>query len=464
MRKIFTVVLLFAAMFAQAEGLKIKVTIKSSPGKNLMLAFYYTDKIYVKDTIQLDKNGTGVFQFDSLLHQGLYKIYLDEKSHFDFLLGADQQFTLTNEAYDPREAKVEGSAETKGFFDYYRKLTGAQEKSKLLNDSIINLPVDKRENIRKELAKLNDDLLTYCKNESVKYKDSFLSKLLLMNATPQLDRNTLPEDIRKSDSLFAIASYYYQKAHYWDNFDYTDDRFLYSPIFKSKLEGWFKNVLVQEYDSLKAPVIEFIEKCQPSKNVYQYVLPWFLNSTVTSSVMGMDALFIDIAKRFYLTGEAPWTTKEAMEKIKENIMFTEHNLIGEYAPSIIMNDINGNSVNLYAIPAKVTVVIIYEPDCSHCKEFMPKFHDEVYSKYKNKGLEVFAIYGLNKKPDWEKFVNEHQMNDWINVWDPNHVTRFKILLDGRTTPAIYVLDKNKKIIAKKLGSEQLDRFIDYQLK
>src|SRR5665811_1158689 len=106
-------------------------------------------------------------------------------------------------------------------------------------------------------------------------------------------------------------------------------------------------------------------------------------------------------------------------------------------------------------------ILIYEPNCSHCKEFVPKFHDEVYEKYKDKGLTVFAIYSMDNKEEWGEFPDKHNLYDWINVWDENHITRFEILYDGRKTPGIYVLDENKKIIAKKLSEEQLDEFIGH---
>jgi hypothetical protein len=41
------------------------------------------------------------------------------------------------------------------------------------------------------------------------------------------------------------------------------------------------------------------------------------------------------------------------------------------------------------------------------------------------------------------------------VWDETHISQFKILYDARKTPAVYILDENKKIIAKGLSVEQI---------
>ncbi|MBK6284302.1 MAG: hypothetical protein IPF54_18190 [Draconibacterium sp.] len=94
MKQIITIILLFISGLAFGEGYKITLTINSAQNQKVKLTNYYLDNIYVKDSIQLDSKGSGVFQADTLLPQGLYKIYHDENNHFDFLLGADQVFSI----------------------------------------------------------------------------------------------------------------------------------------------------------------------------------------------------------------------------------------------------------------------------------------------------------------------------------------------------------------------------------
>ena len=84
-------------------------------------------------------------------------------------------------------------------------------------------------------------------------------------------------------------------------------------------------------------------------------------------------------------------------------------------------------------------------------------------KYRDKGLEVFAIYTMDNKEEWVEFLEKHKMWDWINVWDKEHISRFKILYDARKTPRIFILDENKKIISKDLSIEQLDYIIGEKL-
>jgi thiol-disulfide isomerase/thioredoxin len=123
-----------------------------------------------------------------------------------------------------------------------------------------------------------------------------------------------------------------------------------------------------------------------------------------------------------------------------------------------MTDMEGNQHSLHDIDADMTVLYFWDSDCGHCKEVTPKLGD-LYDKYKDKGMEVYAVNIEQKQKGWKNFVDKHDLHDWINVQDPNHTTRFRIYYDIYSTPVVYVLDENKEIIAKWLGAEQIPDFI-----
>jgi len=451
--------LIFISSVAFSQGYKIQLNIESGLNEQVFLAHYYLGNIYVDDTLQLDASGRGTFAGDTLLPQGLYKIYKDKDNHFDFLLGADQDFTITNKSFIGTEMHARGAVETEQLVKYATFLNNLKKEGAEINNKLKTATGDEKENLQKELSKLTPKLQEYWKKINEKYPETFLAKFLMSNYVPVLDESTLPFEIQQNDSLLLLTKYYYQQKHFWDYLDYTDERFLYTPLLKTKLETWFTKVLYQQYDSVKQPVFEFIENVKPNKRMFQFATSWFLNSSINSNILGMDALFVDLAKTYYLSGEAFWATDKSMKKIRENILFMENCLIGKTAPDLTLESVDGEYFNLHKINKKLTAVIIYEPNCSHCKVFVPEFYNNVYQKYKNKGLEVFAIYSMDKKEEWIEFLERHKMWDWINVWDKEHISQFKILYDARKTPRIYVLDENKKILTKDLTVEQLEDFI-----
>jgi len=62
-----------------------------------------------------------------------------------------------------------------------------------------------------------------------------------------------------------------------------------------------------------------------------------------------------------------------------------------------------------------------------------------------------------------KAIQEYKIQEWTNVWDPTYNSNFRKLYDVTTTPIIYILDKNKKIIAKRLDVESSVKFLKAQL-
>jgi thiol-disulfide isomerase/thioredoxin len=100
----------------------------------------------------------------------------------------------------------------------------------------------------------------------------------------------------------------------------------------------------------------------------------------------------------------------------------------------------------------------WEPDCGHCKEATPKLK-AYYEKAKNDNIEVFAVCTTAEKEKWSKYISDNQLT-WINGWDPKRSSHFDYYFNVQSTPMIYILDKDKKIIAKKLSVENIGSFIE----
>ncbi len=451
----------FASLFAQ--GYRIDVSLPDAANQKAQLAYHFLEKVYIQDTIRLNSEGVGTWQGDSLLPQGLYKVYLDNDHHFDFLLGADQQFSIENKTFESKNAKIKGAVETEEFVRYLVFLQDLKSRGLELNKELKTADKQQKEQINKEREKLNNEMLDYRSKIVKKYPDFFLAKFMLADKLEQLDISSLPAEVQNNDSLLFKAQFQFQLKHYWDNFDYTDARFLYTPFYKTKIDTWFNKVLYPTYDSVKPYVYKFLEDVKSEKRIFQFATSYFLNASINSKIMGMDALFVDLARDFYLSGEAFWTSDESMEVIRENVLFMQDNLIGKTAPDLTLESFDGEYVNLHQIDAKLTILVIYEPNCSHCKVFVPELYNDVYLPNKDKGLEVYAIYSMDDKEEWGNFLTKENLFDWLNVWDEHHVSRFKILYDGRKTPGVYLLDENKKIIAKKLMISQLKALVEEKL-
>ena len=73
---------------------KISVKAKQLRSDSLFLGYYYCGKLYVQDTLSLDKKGCGVFANKEKLNEGTYVMYFHGSKYFDLLIGNDQEFLV----------------------------------------------------------------------------------------------------------------------------------------------------------------------------------------------------------------------------------------------------------------------------------------------------------------------------------------------------------------------------------
>jgi thiol-disulfide isomerase/thioredoxin len=113
------------------------------------------------------------------------------------------------------------------------------------------------------------------------------------------------------------------------------------------------------------------------------------------------------------------------------------------------------------VNAPYTILYFWDPDCGHCKKATPKVK-AYYDKVRSKGVQVYAVCTEVEMEKWKAFIKENNL-DWINVADPKLQNNFRAEFDIKTTPQIFILDKDKKIIAKKIDEETLEKIMDKEL-
>ena len=161
MKNTFVLLLSLFSMAVWGQQTQIEIKLKPAAGKKILLANYYLGNIYSVDTIQMNSDGWGTFSTDTLLPQGLYKIYQDQDNHFDFLLGADQQFTLSNNSFSSHTMEIEGAKETGAFADYVVFLQNLQQKGTAVREQIKSATGNEKEKLQEELAELTNQPVSY---------------------------------------------------------------------------------------------------------------------------------------------------------------------------------------------------------------------------------------------------------------------------------------------------------------
>ena len=461
---IYSIFLIMITFALKAEGYLVSVKWEGLSDTTIYLAHYYESSIFVDDTLKLNKQGEGEFSGDSLLRQGLYMLYLNRDSHLDFLLGKDQTLAIETDQSDLMgKLSIKGASESQAFLDYQKFL---KEKMTIKNKLLAELKdkdKDSTQTIRDELNKTDKQMAAYLKTETEKAGNSMYGLFLRTANMVDVPEPDVDKSNPKYDSTAWFHSYNYQRDHFFDNVDFTDDRILNTPLLNPKLDTYFNKILIQSPDSIIPQAMKLLKRAEPNRYVYQYLTQFLINNSTQSKIMGMDAVFVAIADSVYLKGKATWADSTILAKIAEEAYLTRPNLIGKKAPPLVMQNLDGEIESLDQLQCDYTILVFYEYDCGHCKKDIPILYNDVFLKFMDDNIDAFAVCMNNDKEKWNEFVTENELVGWHNVWDPNHTTLFRYKYNVKTTPTIYLLDKDKKIIAKRIDNSSLTKLLNVLL-
>lgn len=444
-----------------AKGHNFRIKLDNYPEKKLVLGFYFGDKTYVKDTADLGPDGYFSFKADTLLPCGVYLLVLMPDNNFIQLIISqnNQEFTMTTDAKEVVEkTKFKGSDDNAVFYDYLRYLGTMRPEADTIKAQLARAKGNAKDSIRltENLEVLDKKVKKYQADLIKKYAGSMVAKIVSSPIEPEIpifDEKGLNEE----QKIMQKRNWY--RDHYFDNCDIKDPCMMRTPIMHQKIEAFVQKFAVQHPDSISQAVDYILDKVKTEKDVYKFYLIHFLNYYAKSTFVGMDAVYVHIAKKYYCSGNADWAKKEDVEKICDNANRLEPILIGKIAPNITVMDRNNQPHALWDVDADYTVLFFWDPECSHCKKAAP-FMVEFANKFKDRGVKVFAVCTAvtDKAPDCWKSAEEKGFNDvlFMNMYDPFLRSRYKTLYDIKTTPQIFILDRKHEILMKRISGEQLN--------
>jgi|694.fasta_scaffold105056_3 peroxiredoxin len=452
---------LFVALVSFAgknvNGYEIKFKIKGLSNEKLVIAYRYADNQYIKDTLMLDANGATTWTGEKKLNRGVYLGVVPSMNNnfFEFLVSDVQIFGLETDKADlNRSMKVTGSKENQMFFDDLLYMSNVRTKADEYVVKSKDANADTAKFYKSKLESLDKEVKNYRTNLIKANPGTLYSKIL--NALQEREPATVPrnKDGSAIDTNFAYNDYH---EHYWDNIDFSEEGLIRSPIYSNKLETYFEKTIAQIPDSINKECDMVIKKARANSEIFKYTLVTLLNKYAASKIMGMDAVYVHLVDNYYAKGDAPWVDTTTLAKMKMEANKKRNLLIGKIAPNLYLPDTtNMRSVNMYDIKSKYTLLVFWDPDCGHCKKEIPQLA-QVYPKLKPLGVTIYSIATIaeEERDHWKEFIRVNGL-DFINVAD---YLGYRTLYDISSTPVIYILDANKKIIAKRIGVDQLEDFI-----
>ena len=451
-------------------GYKITGTITGLQDTTVMLAYYFGGKQYATDTAVV-ANGKFTFEGEKELKGGMYLVVLSESRYFDIIV-SEQHFSFTTNIDDLiGKMTFKNSKENPVFYEYLNFITNMQKEVTPLRKQLETAEGENKKALQEKASEVDKKVKEFRSKFIKNHSDKFFTKIINATTEPVIPESPL-DSLGNPDKTFPYRFY---KKHFWDNIDFSDERMLRTPIFFSKMDQYLDKLTAKHPDSINVSADVLVEYSRANSEIFQYVVSYITSTYEKSKIMGMDAVFVHMVENYYITKQCDWVDSTQLVKISDRAQKIAPNLIGRKASEFLdfygrpfMKDTSGALHTLQEIKADYTVLVFFGPTCGHCKKEMPKIKNDVDSLTSvGYDIKTFAVATEFDKNEWKKFINDQETGDWINVADINHdeegnplaSSDWRDKYDIYSTPVIYLLDKEKKIIAKRITHTQIVEII-----
>lgn len=453
--------------FAKKDGYKIEVKFKQDvPDSFVYLAHYYAKPlptIYKTDSARVINKRTAVIESTDSVLGGIYMILFDKRMKFtEFVLNNGDAMTINIDTLNlPENVSFKNSPENSRYVEYEKMLVkfGKQQQGLMEELKKAKTGADTQV-VRERSAAITKELNAYRKEYAQKYPGTYLSTIFKALAVPEV-----PEGVHYLPGTKTVDSnfgYVYYKSHYWDQFDFKDDRIMYSPIYDAKLDEYFNRLVLPIPDTMNMEADQLLARTRKSKELFKYTLHWLAGNAERSKVMGMDEVFVHLVEKYYMKGDAYWLDSAGLAKYEDRAKKIAPNVLGNIAPDLLMQDIwTLQDKPLAAQQAKYTLLVFWSRECGHCMKEVPKLDSVYRASLKAKGLRIYAISTEGDLSDIQKTVNELGIKEWTHVVDAQNKTEYRSKYDVYSTPKIYLLNDKKEIIGKGLDHANIMEVIEF---
>jgi thiol-disulfide isomerase/thioredoxin len=435
MLKKLTIILFFITTIVQSQHI-IKGTMSPVDADVTWVALYKiqgSKQNYVQNVII--NNGVFEFKIPEETSKGMYRLRykMDNASIVDFIYN-NEDIELK---FDPKNSietlQFLASEENILYEDFLTKTYALQQQLDSLQYSYFKLS-NSDEGLKSEVL-YESALVAYKKNQQ-EFETKAANKLALhyIKASQKYYSNALIES--PQEYLNSV------KTHFFDYIDFEDVYLEHSAFISESVLNYVLYLNVSDDSAVQAvlyknAINEVMAKILKNESLKAATLTTLLYSFAQAENVEIIDFLID---NFY--NKLPDSFKN--EKDIENILKSVKLAVGKKAPDFSWEE-KGVTNSLYALDKATTYVLVFwSTSCSHCIVEVP----ELYEYLKEKSNIHVVDVALEK--DTSGFdIYKEKFKNWTNVlglgkWENAIAKDYEIV----STPTYFILDANKKIIAK----------------
>ena len=217
-----------------------------------------------------------------------------------------------------------------------------------------------------------------------------------------------------------------QNPHFWNGIESFDGPTNENPILAAQLDFYFDKLVAPLPDSINLEISRLIERTESNPDLRDFILWKLLDKYQHPEYMSQDQVFVWLYDQYFSQLKIKDLNEHNLALIREKADRLRRLALFNTAPEIKLENID-----LQSVESEYIVVFFYDHDCDLCHQEMRDL-DSVCATHP----EITAL----------KIDMNRDTEGLLALYD---------LYDIETTPLIYVLDRDKRIIAKKIRARQI---------
>lgn len=423
------------------------------PNQMIYLISFYGERNALLDSARSDNAGVFSFPMPATLAPGMYRISWGPEKHVDLIFNRENIRFRTLAASPSDSLQVIESIENRIFYDFMLAERVSQSKLELLQPVVDYYPDQdsfyfKAAATYEQVQHRQENLLDSLKRT---FPDSYSVRILSHYSTP-----FLPVSLTPGTRLAFL------KQHFFDHVDFNDTALLRSNAWPNKaisyLALYSDNRFTQkqlETEFIKAVTL-MLGEASKNPDIFKFLLDYL--------VSGFDKYhFEEVIAYLSENFQDPYSCEDQEKKsaLQKKLDTFKKIAIGQPAPDFEIPDQGDRLLKLSGIDSEYTLLIFWSSECGHCTEMLPKVK-ALYEAQKPKRYEILAVSIDTSRADWLEVVNAEQLS-WINASDLKGFDgKPADLYNIYATPTMFLLDRDKKIIAKPISFRELEAALRQQ--
>ena len=255
--------------------------------------------------------------------------------------------------------------------------------------------------------------------------------------------------------LFLLASSlgFAQNAHFWDGIEAFDGPTDENPVLAAQIDFYFEKMVAPLPDSITLEISRLVERTESNADLRDFILWHLMEKYRHPEYMSQDQVFVWLYDQYFSRLEIKDLNETNLAMIRDKAEQLRRLALFNTAPNFMLND----SLDLQSVESDYTVLFFYDHDCDVCQQEMQGL-DSVIVQHPE-----ITVLAIDMNPDSSGgFAIRPQGNGDLKspiqhhrITNPSELIVLSDAYDIETTPLIYVLDRDKRIIAKKIRAKQI---------